>query len=132
MLRKIAIGLAAVAIATGGATLSASAMRGGGGGHGGGGMHGGMHGGMVGGFHGGSGRYAMAGRYRHDHWRGRGGYGGYSYGGSCWRDGVWVCPGGGYYGPSYYRYGGYYRGGRGFRGGRSFGMHGGGGHGGRR
>src|SRR5215831_10440604 len=104
MLRKIAIGLAAAAIAMGGSTLSASAMRGGpqggggmqggggphggggmqggGGPHGGGGMQGGggPHGGKVGDFgsRGGGGRYAMGDRYRHDHWRGRYGYyGGY-------------------------------------------------------
>jgi hypothetical protein len=112
MLRKIAIGLAAAAIAMGGATLSASAMRGGIGPHGGGFAR-------VGGF---------GPHHYHGGWRGRGGYyryGGYRYGGSCWRDGVWVCGGGGYYGPSYYRYG-YYRGGRGFRGGRAFAMRGGG------
>jgi hypothetical protein len=128
MLRKIAIGLAAAAIAMGGSTSGASAMHGGGGGgpHGGGGG-----GGKVSGFgpHGGGGRYAMGDRYRHDHWRGRYGYRGYttySYGGSCWRwtpEGrIWVCGG---YGPSY-RYG-YYRGGWGHhRGGYGPGPHGGG------
>ena len=127
MLRKIAIGLAAAAIAIGGSTLSASAMRGGGP-HGGG-----PHGGNISGFgpHGGGGRYAMGDRYRHDHWRGRYGYRyyrpySYSYGGSCWRwtpEGrTWVCGG---YGPSY-RYGyyrggwGHDRGGYGRGGGRSF------------
>jgi hypothetical protein len=135
MLRKIAIGLAAAAIAVGGSTLSASAMHGGsGGGMHGGGMHGGGgHGGRVGGFgpRGGGGRYVMGDRYRHDHWRGRYGYRDYrpSYGGSCWRwtpEGrVWVCGGG--YGPSY-RYG-YYRGGGWdrHRGGYGGGPHGGGG-----
>src|SRR5882672_1473065 len=109
MLRKIAIALAAAAIALGGSTLSTSAHRGGGGGgmHGGGG--GGMHGG--GGPHGGGGRYVMRDHGRdhwRDHWRGRHGYRDYtpyrrySYGGSCWRwtpEGrTWVCGG---YGPSY-------------------------------
>jgi hypothetical protein len=126
MLSKIAIGLAATAIAMGGSTLSASAHHGGGGG---------PHGGKISGFgpHGGGGRYVMGERYRHDHWRGRYGYRyseGYRYGGSCWRwtpEGrVWVC--GGSYGPSY-RYG-YYRGrGWGYRpGGRGPGPHGGGQH----
>jgi hypothetical protein len=124
MLRQIAIGLAAAAIAVGGSTLSAQA---GGGKSGGGGPHG-SYGGRVGGFgpHGGGG-------YRHDHWRGeRYGYRHYrpyyrySSGGSCWRwtpEGrTWVCGGG--YGPSY-RYG-YYR--EGWRGRYGRGPHGGGRH----
>jgi hypothetical protein len=128
MLSKIAIGLAAAAIAMGGSTLSASAMHGGGGG--------GPHGGKVSGFgpHGGGRGYAMTYRHGPDHWRGRYGYryyGGYRYGGgSCWRwtpEGrVWVCGGG--YGPSY-RYGSYRGGGWGYRpGGRGLGPHGGGRH----
>jgi hypothetical protein len=133
MLSKIAIGLAAAAIAMGGSTLSVSAMHGGG--HGGG-----PHGGMVSGFgpHGGGRGYAVRG-YGHDHWRGghhgyRYGYRyyrpyHYSYGGSCWRwtpEGrIWVCGRGYGYGPSY----GYYRGGWGHhRGGYGFGPHGGGRH----
>jgi hypothetical protein len=118
MVRKIAIGLAALAITMGGATLGASA-------------HGGGHGGGYGFAKKGGGGFG----HHHEGWRGRSGYyryGSYRSGRSCWRDGVWVCPGGGgYYGPSYYRYG-YHRGGRGFRGGHAYGMHGGGGHGGRR
>lgn len=132
MLSKLAIGLAAAAIAMGGSTLSASAM------HGGGGGGGGPHGGNVSGFgpHGGGGRYAMRG-YGREHWRGH--YGGYryyrpyrySYGGSCWRwtpEGrVWVCGRGYGYGPSYGPSYGYYRG-WGYRhGGRGPGPHGGGG-----
>jgi hypothetical protein len=123
MLRKIAIGLAAAAIAMGGATLSAQA--GGGKMGGGGGPHGG----------GGGGRHVMGGHdhWRGDHWRGeRYGYRHYrpyyrySSGGSCWRwtpEGrIWVCGGG--YGPSY-RYG-YYR--EGWRGRYGHGPHGGGRH----
>jgi hypothetical protein len=132
MFRKVAIGLAAAAIAMGGSTLGASAHHGGGGG----GPHGG--GGKVGGFgpHGGGGRYAMGDRYRHDHWRGRYGYRyyrpySYSSGGSCWRwtpEGrIWVCGRGYGYGPSYSY--GYYRGGWGrHRGGYGPGPHGGGRH----
>jgi hypothetical protein len=120
MLSKIAIGLAVAAIAVGGSTLGASAHHGGGGGR--------PHGGKVSGFgpHRGGGHYAMGDRYRHDHWRGRYGYHGYrySYGGSCWRDGVWVCGG---YGPSH-RYS-YYRGGWGrHHGGYGFAPHRGGRH----
>jgi hypothetical protein len=125
MMRKLAIGLAAAVIATGGATLSASAYRGGG--QGGGAAHyGGSHrGGMA--HHGGHakaiyrpghayGQYG-SGKYRPDHWRHRHGlrggyyrtYGGYyGGGGSCWRwtptGRVWVCGQGRPYG-----YGGYYR-----------------------
>jgi hypothetical protein len=128
MLSKIAIGLAAAAIAMGGSASSASAHHGGGGGAG-------PPGGKVSGLgpHGGGGRYVMGDRYRHDHWRGGYSYRHYSpyrysYGGSCWRwtpEGrVWVC---GSYGPSY-RYG-YYRGGWGqHHGGYGFAPHGGGRH----
>jgi hypothetical protein len=120
MLRKIAIGLAAAAIAMGGLTLNASAIRGGGGPHGGGFAR-------VGGGYGPHGGFAMRGdRFRHQQWGWRGGggsYSGYSYGGSCWRwtpEGrVWVCGGGYGYGPSYG-----YQGWRYHRGGRVFGMHG--------
>jgi hypothetical protein len=128
MIRKIAIGLAAAAIAIGGSTLGASAH------HGGGGYGGGPHGGKVSGLgpHGAGGRYTMGDRYRHDHWGGHYGYRyyrpyQYSYGGgSCWRwtpEGrIWVCGRGYGYGPSY----GYYRG-WGYRhGGRGPGPHGGG------
>jgi hypothetical protein len=130
-MHKIAIGLAAAAIATGGSTLTAAAAHGGGGGHGGGGHGGGM--GHYGGGHarGGMGHYGHYGHFakgeRHPgHWEthkwSRSGYyprygGGGDRGGSCWRwretefgpRRVWVCPsyGGG---PSYgrYRYGGAY------------------------
>jgi hypothetical protein len=104
MIRKIAIGLAAAVIATGGLTLSASAYRGGAG-HSGGYSKGGM--GKVGMNRGGTYRTGRTGprsygmyrpdRYgHHDHWRWRHrpGYNYYSYsgGGSCWRN-VWT-PGG--------------------------------------
>jgi hypothetical protein len=112
MIRKMAICLAAAVIATGGATLSASAR--GGGGHGGGGHvgmgHGGGHGGMrtsMGMQRPGHGPRQFAEFRRHDRdrdrWRHRRwGYTDYrSYGGgggSCWRyyDGgrEWVCPSG--------------------------------------
>src|SRR5260370_2145055 len=122
MMRKMAIGLAAAAIALGGSTLGASAAKGGGGGgpHGGGGpvMGGGPHGG------GGSYKGPSAGRAygmgpRAYAFHGRGDehrrpypyrYGYYktypSYGGSCWRvtpeAPVWVS---GYERPSHsYRY----------------------------
>src|SRR6266436_7652890 len=132
MMRKIAIGLAAAAIAIGGSTLSASAAKGGGGS----GPHGGT---VMGGPHGGGGGYGRpsAGRaygmgpraygfhgrgyehrrpypYRYGHYKYPYRYGYYktypSHGGSCWRwtpEGrVWVC---GYQRPSYgYRYG-YYK-----------------------
>jgi hypothetical protein len=133
MLRKIAIGLAAAVIAVGGSTLSASAMRGGGGSHGGGPHMGGGPGGQVKSFgpHGGARGYAM--REHRRYWPGHDRYYryGYSYGGSCWRwtpEGrVWVCDGG-----RSYRYGYYRRGWEGHRHG-GFGPHGGfGHHGGRR
>jgi hypothetical protein len=122
MMRKLAIGLAAAVIATGGATLSASAYRGGG--HGGGAHYGSGHRGGVahyGGYTKGMyrpgrayGQYGYT-KYRPDYWRHRHGwrhgyyrtYGTYG-GGSCWRytpEGrVWVC---GYERP--YGYGGYHR-----------------------
>jgi hypothetical protein len=122
MMRKLAIGLAAAVIATGGATLSASAYRGSG--HGGGAAQygGGYRSGMAhyGGYTKGVykpgrtyGQYGY-GKYRPDYWRHRHGWRhGYyrtygTYGGSCWRwtpEGrVWVC---GYGRP--YGYGGSYR-----------------------
>src|SRR5258708_3300521 len=110
MMRKIAIGLAAAAIALGGSTLGASAAKGGGGGgpHGGGGpvMGGGPHGGggsykglSAGRAYGmGPRAYAFHGRgyehrrpypYRYGHYKYPYRYGYYrtypSYGGSCWR-----------------------------------------------
>jgi len=126
MMRKIAIGLAAAAIAMGGSTLSASAAKGGGGGGprgGGGAMHvsGGGHGYAMGtrGYHGREyGGYRRPYYEQRYHYRYPYRYGSYrtypSYGGSCWRwnpdEGrrVWVCGYGG--GPSYgtYRYGGSY------------------------
>ena len=123
MMRKIAIGLAAAVIATGAATLGASAYQGGGGhygsmGHYGGGYKGGMSkGGMYRPSHYGFRQY---GEYRHGPRYGYRPYysGGYGYGGSCWRS-VWtpdgwqrryVCGE-----RPYYRYGGYYRHGGGYR-----------------
>jgi hypothetical protein len=117
MMRKIAIGLAAAVIATGGLTLSASAYRGGPG-------HGGYaKGGMYRTGHVGPRSYGMYrperyGHYRHyDHWRHhwRPGYSNYGTyyggGGGCWRNiwtsggwtRQWVCG----YGKPYGSYGGY-------------------------
>jgi hypothetical protein len=116
----------------GGATLSASARCGGGGGHFGGGPHGG-----------GFAKFGKFGGRITVFWAGATGYRyrGYSYGGSCWRwtpeDRIWVCDGG--YGYGCYNYGWRWRHhhhpGKGFGMcgvGRAFGMHGGGGHSGRR
>jgi hypothetical protein len=135
MMRKIAIGLAAAAIATGGLTLNASAYRSGPGHHGGvakGGT------GKYGMYRGGTPRggvyrtehkfgprqYGYHGHYRpgrhFDHWRHhwRPGYScGTYYGGTCWRNAwtpsgwtrQWVCGsrpyGYGSYGHGYYRHG---------------------------
>jgi hypothetical protein len=105
MMRKIAIGLAAAIIATGGLTLSASAHRGGGMGHvssyskGGLGKGGPSRMGMYRPVHSGPRQYGYYHGYRpgphFDHWRPHywgPRYGGYYYGGSCWRN-VWT-PGG--------------------------------------
>lgn len=159
MIRKIAIGLAAAVIATGGATLAASAAHGSGGHGGGGGPGGGGHAGTGHGHGGGTGM--AGGGHRHggpqygyakhgprpDHWRHhhhdgpRWGYREYDRyygrgGGSCWRyyDGgrEWVCPSG-YRSYSREWYGprhGYWHGGHGWRGGYGSMGKGGGGKGG--
>jgi hypothetical protein len=139
MMRKIAIGLAAAVIATGGLTFSASAHRGGTGGHHGGGFAKGGAGKF--GMYRGDGMYRTGrvgprsfGTYRpdrfgprqygyyrgrhFDHWRHhwRPGYSYYGgHGGACWRN-VWTPGGwtrqwvcGGGYGEPYGYSGGYYR-----------------------
>jgi hypothetical protein len=126
MLRKVAIGLAAAVIATGGATLTAAAAHGSGGDHGGGGHEGysghgdGHYGSMKGdrygmdhGVHG----YRYRPEWKYHHYYGpRWGYERHYYGGgSCWRnvwtvDGwqrQWVCGYGRPYGSTYDYYRGY-------------------------